>query len=94
VVEECCLLFEPTPTKLKDVWSDLFSVGKIHLLKMIALHFFKIVQQPLPQTGGQRRLTGCGLSLWQRRDGRQDGYFSFIQNKTNVSDMLNYLGFW
>ncbi|MGO2353422.1 MAG: NAD(P)/FAD-dependent oxidoreductase [Marinomonas foliarum] len=92
VGKEAAFVVEPTPTKLKVSGVNLFSVGKIQPSEEDSCILFKDVSanhyRKLVVNGGL--LVGAIL-YGNVADG--SWYFQLIQNKTNVSNMLDLLVF-
>ncbi|WP_111638531.1 NAD(P)/FAD-dependent oxidoreductase [Marinomonas shanghaiensis] len=92
VGEEAAFVIEPTPTKLKVSGVNLFSVGRIQPLEEDNCIFFKDVGA----NHYRKLVVNEGLLVGAILYGNvADGswYFQLIQNKTNVSDMLDLLVF-
>ena len=92
VGEESAFAIEPTPTKLKVSGVNLFSVGRIQPSKEDSCIFFKDVSA----NHYRKLVVNDGLLVGVILYGNvADGswYFQLIQNKTNVSDMLDLLVF-
>lgn len=90
--EESAFVIEPTPTKLKVSGVNLFSVGKIQPSAEDSCIFFKDVSA----NHYRKLVVNDGLLVGAILYGNvADGswYFQLIQNKTNVSDMLDLLVF-
>jgi nitrite reductase (NADH) large subunit len=90
--EDGCFVIEPTPTKLKVSGVNLFSVGKIQPSQDDDCIFFKDVAA----SHYRKLVVNDGLLVGVILYGNvADGswYFQLIQNKTNVSDMLELLVF-
>ncbi|RBP84195.1 NAD(P)/FAD-dependent oxidoreductase [Marinomonas rhizomae] len=90
--EEAAFVIEPTPTKLKVSGVNLFSVGKIHTSEDDSSIFFKDVGA----NHYRKLVVNDGLLVGAILYGNvADGswYFQLIQNKTNVSDILDLLIF-
>ena len=92
VGNEAAFCIEPTPTKLKVSGVDLFSVGKIQATQNDHCLYFK----DLAGHHYRKLVVNEGLLVGAILYGNvADGswYFQLIQNKTNVSDMLDLLVF-
>ncbi|QUX92372.1 NAD(P)/FAD-dependent oxidoreductase [Marinomonas sp. A3A] len=92
VGEEAAFFIEPTPTKLKVSGVNLFSVGKIQPTEGDSCIFFKDVGAD----HYRKLVVNDGLLVGAILYGNvADGswYFQLIQNKTNVSDLLDLLVF-
>lgn len=92
VGEEAAFFIEPTPTKLKVSGVNLFSVGKIQPTEGDSCILFKDVGAD----HYRKLVVNDGLLVGAILYGNvADGswYFQLIQNKTNVSDMLDLLVF-
>lgn len=92
VGEEAAFAIEPTPTKLKVSGINLFSVGKIQPTGEDSCIFFKDVGA----NHYRKLVVNDGLLVGAILYGNvADGswYFQLIQNKTNVSNMLDLLVF-
>lgn len=92
VGEEAAFVIEPTPTKLKVSGVNLFSVGKIQPSEEDSCIFFKDVSA----NHYRKLVVNDGLLVGAILYGNvADGswYFQLIQNKTNVSDILDLLVF-
>jgi nitrite reductase (NADH) large subunit len=90
--EDGRFVIEPTPTKLKVSGVNLFSVGKIQPTEGDDCIFFKDVAA----NHYRKLVVNDGLLVGVILYGNvADGswYFQLIQNKTNVSDMLELLVF-
>jgi nitrite reductase (NADH) large subunit len=90
--EEAAFVIEPTPTKLKVSGVNLFSVGRIQPSVEDSCIFFKDVGA----NHYRKLVVNDGLLVGAILYGNvADGswYFQLIQNKTNVSDMLDVLVF-
>lgn len=90
--EDGRFVIEPTPTKLKVSGVNLFSVGKIQPTQGDSCIFFKDVAA----NHYRKLVVNDGLLVGAILYGNvADGswYFQLIQNKTNVSDMLELLVF-
>lgn len=87
-----CFTIEPTPTKLKVSGVNLFSVGKIQPTQDDTCIFFKDIEA----NHYRKLVVNDGLLVGAILYGNvADGswYFQLIQNKTNVSDILELLVF-
>lgn len=87
-----CFAIEPTPTKLKVSGVNLFSVGKIQPTQDDTCILFKDIEA----NHYRKLVVNDGLLIGAILYGNvADGswYFQLIQNKTNVSDMLELLIF-
>lgn len=92
VGEEAAFAIEPTPTKLKVSGINLFSVGKIQPTGEDSCILFKDVSA----NHYRKLVVNDGLLVGAILYGNvADGswYFQLIQNKTNVSNMLDLLVF-
>lgn len=90
--KEACFSIEPTPTKLKVSGVNLFSVGKIESTQENAYILFKDIEA----NHYRKLVVNDGLLVGAILYGNvADGswYFQLIQNKTDVSDMLELLVF-
>ncbi|WP_417527836.1 NAD(P)/FAD-dependent oxidoreductase [Marinomonas shanghaiensis] len=90
--EAAAFVIEPTPTKLKVSGVNLFSVGRVQPLEGDNCIFFKDVGA----NHYRKLVVNEGLLVGAILYGNvADGswYFQLIQNKTNVSDMLDLLVF-
>ncbi|ETI62495.1 NAD(P)/FAD-dependent oxidoreductase [Marinomonas profundimaris] len=90
--EEARFAIEPTPTKLKVSGVNLFSVGRIQPTQGDSCIFFKDVGA----NHYRKLVVNDGLLVGAILYGNvADGswYFQLIQNKTNISDMLELLIF-
>jgi len=90
--KEACFAIEPTPTKLKVSGVNLFSVGKIQPTQDDTCILFKDIEA----NHYRKLVVNDGLLVGAILYGNvADGswYFQLIQNKTNVSDMLELLIF-
>jgi nitrite reductase (NADH) large subunit len=90
--DDKCFSIEPTPTKLKVSGVNLFSVGRIQPIQGDSCVFFK----DIGANHYRKLVVNDGLLVGAILYGNvADGswYFQLIQNKTNVSDMLELLVF-